>query len=1365
MDDNKSDIDLPEEATGKQGEQIDRDHEVGENSLPHEVAEKEQQEDLPSANTADYVGGDLVLQDKVEKDHIVADRYIEHQHEINETEYAEADGSDTPPLIFHEESESDAPIIDYSDVLSQLLVNDETGMAHTPDGVEFPAAYVHGDVVFGDKILGNKIISAVYIEQQTIISRTLVDNIEGRPPDPGEPPYKGLQSFTENDADLFFGREQLTAELIQRLVETNFLAVNGKSGSGKSSVVRAGVVPALTGQKHSNIVPETLAAEWTPYIFSPSQQPLQSLTAALFPHQDQQSELFSSHLLEDDTTLLNRLQTLSSSAPILLVIDQFEELFTLDESQDMSSTEVITAFIDNLVTAVTADKKCNFKIIINLRSDFYTDCLEFEALHDLLERHQKIISHMNPDEMREAIIQPASKGQWKIQDGLVEIFLEDVGEEPGRLPLLSHALLETWKRRRMRVMTLTGYQEAGGVKRAIAQTADTTYNNFSSSQQNRVKQIFKRLTAISETHDMYTRRPVSWEELRQDEETQTVIHELSHARLVTVGDYTLEVAHEAVIREWKTLQSWLDEDREGLIIHRRLTIASQTWQEEGNDKGALLRGLRLQETDVWAKSPEAELNDLEWKFLEKSLVNRRREKFFRLGGVGIIFAVILAALIIIWRALIVANDSNQQLEVESNARATAVVEAESEANARATAVVVAETNEQRADARALAVQAEAAIERGDIWLAYWQSIAAVNTTYQIDGSVTGEADVVLHKALTTWPSGAVLEGHTGIVWSASFNHDGSRIVTASADNTARLWDKDGSLINTLEGHTAGVRSASFNDDGSRIVTASDDDTARLWDKDGNLITTLEGHTDTVRSASFNHDGSRIVTASHDGTARLWDGDGNFITTLEGHTEWVTSASFNHDSSRIVTASYDGTARLWDGDGSFIATLEGHTLWVLSANFNHDGSRIVTASADGTVRLWDGEGAFITALENWVSSVSFNHWVTSVSFNHDGSRIVTASNDGTARLWDAEGAFITTLAGHAGEVWSASFNNDGSRIVTASADGTALLWKMNGGFITALEGYSAWVTWASFNHDGSRIVTASNDVTAQLWDGNGTIITILEGHTDRVSSAKFNHDGSRIVTASLDGSTRLWDGNGIFITVLEGHTDRVRSASFNHDGSRIVTASDDSTARLWDGNGNFIAVLEGHTAGVSSANFSHDGSLIVTTSADDTVRLWDGDGNFITTWSAGHRTGVFTASFNHDGSRIVTAGVDYTARLWDTEGNFINDLVGHTGWVRSANFNHNGSRIVTAGDDGTARLWDGEGNFITILIGPTSFGQVADFNHDGSRIITTHSDGIARVWETYSGVDQMLAEATRRLLLLVPEDECLDYFDVDTCKAD
>jgi WD40 repeat protein len=336
--------------------------------------------------------------------------------------------------------------------------------------------------------------------------------------------------------------------------------------------------------------------------------------------------------------------------------------------------------------------------------------------------------------------------------------------------------------------------------------------------------------------------------------------------------------------------------------------------------------------------------------------------------------------------------------------------------------------------------------------------------------------------------------------------------------------KEGAIA-ALEGHTSGVLSAEFNHAGSRIITASRDGTARLWNGEGAFLAALEGHTRDVNSATFNHDGSRIVTTSVDNTARLWNGEGAFLAAFEGHTGDVNSATFNHDGSRIVTTSVDNTARLWDGKGASLGTLDGHTDVVYSAAFNHDGSRIITASRDGKARLWNGDGTFFTALEGHTRDVN------SAAFNHDGSRIVTASRDNTARLWDGDGTFFTALEGHTRDVNSAAFNHDGSRIITASRDGTARLWDGDGAFFTALEGHTRDVNSAAFNHDGSRIVTSSRDNTARLWDGEGAFLAALEGHTRDVNSATFNHDGSRIITASRDRMARLWDGEGAFIAYV------------------------------------------------------------------------------------------------------------------------------------------------------------------------------------------------------------------------------------------
>jgi WD40 repeat protein len=495
----------------------------------------------------------------------------------------------------------------------------------------------------------------------------------------------------------------------------------------------------------------------------------------------------------------------------------------------------------------------------------------------------------------------------------------------------------------------------------------------------------------------------------------------------------------------------------------------------------------------------------------------------------------------------------------------------------------------------------------------------------------------------------------------------------------------------LIGHQGPVWSAFFSPDGVRIVTASHDRTARIWDATtGQEIVALRGHEGGgVSSASFSLDGARIVTASDDGTARIWDATtSQEIIALRGHEGWVSSASFSPDGARIVTASGDGTARIWDATtGQEIMALRGHEMEVWSASFSPDGARIVSASSDCTARLWDpttGQEIIVLGHEEQVRSAGFSP---------DGARIVTACYDRTARIWDpSTGQEIIALRGHQNFLWSASFSPDGARIVTASADGTARLWDATTGQeIVAQRGHEHWARDASFSPDAASIVTASDDRTARLWAATtGQEMIALRGHEDGVSSASFSPDGARIVTGADDGTARLWDATtGQQILALRGHEGWVRSASFSPNGARIVTASEDRTARLWDATtGQEIMPLRGHEGGVRNASFSPDGARIVTASDDGTARLWDATTGQQIIALRGHEGWVWTASFSPDGARIVTASGDGTARLWDaTTGQEILALRGHEGWLRSASFSPDGARTVTASEDRTARIWD------------------------------------------------------------------------------
>jgi WD40 repeat protein/TPR repeat protein len=638
----------------------------------------------------------------------------------------------------------------------------------------------------------------------------------------------------------------------------------------------------------------------------------------------------------------------------------------------------------------------------------------------------------------------------------------------------------------------------------------------------------------------------------------------------------------------------------------------------------------------------------------------------------------------------------------------------------------------QAQSRALTETAAELLDGGDVAAAQGvilslldnRRFARVNTPREIN---------VFQEARAADAQIVAMAGHTGGVVSAAISPDGRRVVTASLDNTARVWDAEwGQELLLLKGHTSVLNGAAFSADGRRIITASSDQTARVWDATtGQQILLLRGHTDRVQKAAFSPDAKWIATASDDHTARIWDAaTGQPIMTFSGHTGPVESAAFSPDSRYVVTASLDGTARIWDDvTGREITMLRGHKGWVSSAAFSPDSRRVVTSSFDKTARVWDSAtGQQILLLNGHSGAVEF------AAFSADGNRLVTASEDKTARIWDAvTGQQIMLLSGHADVLGSAAFSPDGERVVTASFDRTARVWDTTPNHqLMALTEHTGWVLSAAFSADGARIVTTSLDKTARVWDAaTGRRLLLLIAHTDRVTCARFSPDGRRIVTAANDGTARIWDAaTGAQMTILGGHTDLVTSAVYSADGERILTASADKTARIWDATtGRQDLLLTGHTDRVTSAAFSPDAKTIVTASFDKTARIWDvATGRQIISL-IGHTDRVSSAAFSPDGNHIVTTSFDKTARIWDARaGREILALNGHTGWVLSGAFSPDGRRIVTASGDNTVRLWDAvTGLQLMLLKGHTDRVQRAAFSPDGQLIVTASLDGSARVW--------------------------------------
>jgi WD40 repeat protein len=968
-------------------------------------------------------------------------------------------------------------------------------------------------------------------------------NLPPAPPlDESQNPYRGLQSFEEEHSNLFFGRTALIDKLYEFVSNQTLTVVLGASGSGKSSLVKAGLIPYLKQQLE--VKSERQWQILAP--FRPGESPLKALNNTLARENLAGDSITQLGIEEKVATLSANLADWSQQHPntkMLLVIDQFEELITL--CQDDRERE---QFI-NVLAQMVARYRDRLRIVLTLRSDFEPQFQE-TALKQYWQKARFIVPAMTREELREAIEEPATKRVMYFEPhSLVERVIDEVAQMPGALPLLSFTLSELYLqylskvregKRDKRAITQEDYEELGGVARSLTQRADLEYKALvkqDTACAQTVRHVMLRMVATGGGELARRRVPLSELEYPEPENQRVsqVIRRFSAARLLVEGQDLegqpyVEPAHDALVRGWQRLLRWKREEEENLILQRRLTPAAVEWKNLRNQEQPQAVAGKLEpllnwldnsfyfaenlsekiETKLvrwWQKTPNAQKdsrekpvqflwnanpyldvlseklksNDRWFNQLEAEFVQRSVKQKRRNMGLrtSIAIAVILGLSGLTLSALL--NQRQAQIEQVRASQQSAKI------NLGAN---------QALNGMIEALRAGKSLKNPLLQL--FKPNSQLKLPEQIEGT--------LQQAVYTVRESNRLEGHRGTVRSR-FSPNGQLLASAGGDGTIRLW-KQGKLLRKWDSKQSAVINLSFSPDGQLLASAGEDGTVRLWNLDGERLTELKGHTGSVRSVKFSPDGQLMASGGADGTIRLW--------------------------------VQEQLLRTWKAD---------EEVWDLM--FSPDGRLLASVGDDGKIRLWNLQGQL---LREWQANQGKLH---SIIFSKDGQRLASGGTDGTVSLWNLQGKQLgKPFEGHPGQIWNLAFSPDGQRLASVAGDGTARLWNLQGQQLFQLQGHTGPVRSVSFTPDGQLIATAGDDSTVRLWDLKERQQVNLKGHTRLVTSIQFSPDGQLVASAGEDGTIRLWNLDGQQLREWRAGLGSVNSVSFNQNSQLLASAGAD-----------------------------------------------------------------------------------------------------------------------------------------------------------------------------------------------------------------
>ena len=1172
-------------------------------------------------------------------------------------------------------------------------------------------------------------------------------------------PYRGLFAFQEEDAAFFFGRETFTETLVEAVQNRGLVAVIGPSGSGKSSVVQAGLVARLRQQEEGWLIDE----------FRPGSDPFGGLAATLLPLLEPDLSVTDQlvELRKLDESLENRELPLADiidrillqhpeASRLLLVVDQFEELYTL-----CPDPETRYSFLDLLFEIIDLQQYQTqpiFTLVFTLRADFLEQALAHRPFADIIQGNDFKLGPMQREELGLAVERPAEKQGLTFESGLVERILDDVGEEPGNLPLLEFALTTLWEQQQARTLTHTGYETIARVEGALTRHADFVYAGLSPTEQETARHLFTQLVRPGEaTED--TRRLALRTELK--EAAWRLVQRLADARLVVTGrdaagNETVEVVHEALIRSWDQLRRWMEADRSFRAWQERLRAALYQWGATDQDEGALLRGLPLAEAENWLRQREVDLSRSEQAYIEASLAARQERE--------------------------AAEEAQLQRELE-------------------TAQKLAKTEKQRAEeqtqaagrlrwlAVGLAVFLLAAVAAA--WFALNQqdiaqrNAAEAQNVALIAGSqaalVNDDTDTALalaRQAVSLNPDSAAAQaqlsevaytpgtvrrflGHTDVVFALDISPDGRTILSGSDDKTLILWDiETGEMLKQLEGHTTWLNDAVFSPDGQLAASVSDE-MAILWDvPTGRMIRQFDGHKENISRVAFSPDGQSMVTSGRGDDSILihWDVvSGEIIQQFESNSR-VQGLEFTPDGSALLSTSSDGLIVLWaveTGEIIYELNLNNENLGVPLGSvrtpaISPDGLTAVIATEDFGIFLWDlSTGTLLQRHE-------ISGGTGAVTFHPHNGTVLVGGVRGTLMTLDLQtGDILDTLRGHNNPVNKVVITPNGRYAVTASGDKTLRLWELERGqVIRRFAAPDAFLREVDLGPDGRTALSASTDGSVTLWDVERGEMIRRFTDDQPATAVTYSPDGQtaligtgyRFAEKVEPGHIILWDmETGEEIRRFEGHPYAVFDVEFSPDGKWAVSSGNGPVVILWDAEtGQEIRRFEDYfvdspwpVESFWDIKFSPDGSTILAGFVKGPIILWDVETGEEIGQLVGHDGAINGITVSADGQRVVSSGWDHQAILWDMQTNsIIRRFTNHAGPIGQVDFTPDERLMLGGSGDGTNSLWDVEtGEQVRRYANGFVIKPV--FNADGSQALVGFQDGAVELWRIDTTLEQLL----------------------------